>query len=82
MKTTINDVIIDTDELERRRIKDKSLWHNRFHSITPAHLIESLYSAKNELNYSNYDCSNFDRVIEILLRYCEEHKIPIIQDKR
>lgn len=82
MKTTINDVVIDTDKLEKTRIKSGYLWDNGFHSITPAHLIESLYSAKNELNYSNYDCSNFDRVIEILLRYCEEHNIPLIQDRK
>lgn len=82
MKTTINDVIIDTDELAKRRKKDDFLWHNKFHSITPAHIIESLLTAKNELNYSNYDCDNFNRVIEILLRYCEEHNIPLIQDRK
>jgi hypothetical protein len=82
MKTTINDVIIDTDELAKRRKKDDFLWNNGFHPITPAHLIESLFTAKNELNYSNYDCDNFNRVIEILLRYCEEHNIPLVQNRK
>lgn len=59
------------------RITDKDLWHNGFHPITPEHLIDSLRSAKEVINYSNYDCDNFNRLKEILLRYCEEHKIPL-----
>lgn len=78
MKTIINDVVIDTNELSKRRIEDSELWHNGFHPISPAHLIESLLSAKEELSFSNYDCANFDRLAEVLMRYCEEHHISIV----
>lgn len=61
------------------RLKDKEVWHNGFHLITPEHMIGSLSTAKTEISYSNYDCANLDRLREILYRYCEEHNIPLGQ---
>ena len=59
------------------RIPNSVLWHNGFHPITPEHLIDSLQTAKDNLDFSNYDCANYDRLREILLRYAEEHHIPL-----
>ena len=59
------------------RLKDKDVWHNGFHPISPEHLIGSLETAKQEISYSNYDCANLDRLREILYRYCEEHNVPL-----
>lgn len=63
------------------RMDDAELWHNGFHPITPANLINSLESAKEVINYSNYDCANFNRLIEILLRYSEEHGIEVSMEQ-
>lgn len=59
------------------RIADKDLNHNGFHPITPYHLLESIETARKALSFSNYDCENYKRVIEILIRYYREHGIDI-----
>ena len=59
------------------RIKDEELWSNGFNDITPAHLLDTIQTAKDKIDYSNYDCANLNRLQEILLRYCEEHNIKV-----
>ncbi len=49
---------------------------------TPRNLIDSLEFAREALNYSNYDCHNFERIEEIVRRYCEEHSIPLGLSKK
>lgn len=61
----------------KNRLPNNQLKHNGFHEITPYHLLDSLESAKDVISYSNYDCANYDRIIEILIRYCEQNKINI-----
>jgi hypothetical protein len=63
--------------VKRHRINDVNLHHNGFHNITPLHLIDTIQTVKESLDYSNYDCGNLDRLMEILFRYVEEHKIPL-----
>lgn len=63
--------------IAKHRKPDSEVFHNGFHEITPLNLIDSILSAKGEISFSNYDCANLDRVIELLLRYCEEHNIPM-----
>jgi hypothetical protein len=64
------------DFIAKHRKTDAEVFHNGFHEITPVHLLDSLLSAKGEISFSNYDCNNLDRVMEIVFRYCEEHNIP------
>lgn len=49
---------------------------------TPRHLLEALDDAANEMNYSNYHTDKFERIQEIIRRYCEEHKIPLGLSKK
>lgn len=79
MKITINGTVIDTDKLAKNRMTDKDLWHNGFHPILPVNLVESVTTAKNQISYSNYDCNNLSRLIEIMMRYCEEHGISLTE---
>jgi hypothetical protein len=59
------------------RMKTDDLWHNGFHPISPLQIIDSIETAKEEIDFSNYDCENLNRAREILLRYCEEHGIKV-----
>lgn len=59
------------------RISDEDLLHNGFHPITPDHLLDTLESAKEELSFSNYDTSNINRVIELLIRYYKQNNVDI-----
>lgn len=63
--------------IAKRRLTDKEVFHNGFHEITPLHMIDTIMSAKGEISFSNYDCANLDRIMELLLRYCTEHNIPL-----
>jgi hypothetical protein len=64
--------------LKTHRVEGEDLVHNGFHSITPLQLIDTLATAKDALDYSNYyDCGNLDRILTYLLMYCEEHNIPL-----
>lgn len=58
------------------RMTDATLWHNGSHPITPKLIVESLSDAKAEIDYSNYDCNNLNRLREILYRYVTSHNIP------
>lgn len=40
-------------------------------------LLTALEDAGNNMNYSNWHNDKFDRAAEIIIRYCEEHDIPV-----
>ena len=40
-------------------------------------IILGLNDAREEMNYSNWHADKFDRAIEIVKAYCEEHNIPM-----
>lgn len=43
----------------------------------PRIFMEALDDAAQEMNYSNFHTDKFERIQEIIRRYCEEHKIPL-----
>lgn len=63
--------------LEGRTMSQEDLTNNVFHDITPLMLINTIASAKEALNYSNYDNANLDRILTYLLRHWKEHNIPL-----
>lgn len=45
--------------------------------FTPRQFLEALNDASNEMSYSNYHTDKFERISEIIRRYCNEHKISL-----
>ncbi len=66
--------------IEARTQEGNDLVHNGCHAITPLHLIDTIVTAKDAINYSNYDCANLDRALTYLLKYWSEHNIPLGED--
>ncbi len=63
--------------LAANRMTDEDLWSNGCHAITPIHLFDTVRTAKDIISYSNYDCANLDRLLELALRYCAEHNVSL-----
>lgn len=40
-------------------------------------LITAISDAREEMSYSNWHADKFDRIVEIIIRYCKEHDVPI-----
>lgn len=47
------------------------------HEISVELVLTALDDAANHMSYSNWHTDKFDRAGECVLRYCEEHKIPV-----
>lgn len=45
--------------------------------LPPRLLLEALDDAANEMSYSNWHGDKFERIEEIVIRYCEIKKVPI-----
>ncbi len=65
-----------------RRLKEGSPLTDYFpgegmHQLPPAILLEALDDAGETMNYSNWHNDKFERIAEIVIRYCEMKKIPI-----
>lgn len=43
----------------------------------PFQIIDSLRTAKQELNYSNYDNANYDIAIKVIKRFCRDNNIKL-----
>ena len=54
---------------------------NNFDCVNPENIITALKDAKEEMSYSNWHNDKFDRMIELVVFYCQENKIPMILDK-
>lgn len=68
------------------RIKDVFLYfvdvNGKRWERTPRQMIEALKDAGDEMNYSNYHNGLFQKIEEIIRRYCEEHDIPLGPSKK
>lgn len=47
------------------------------HEIDPDIVLYALDDAANEMSYSNWHTDKFHRAAESVIRYCEDHEIPI-----
>jgi hypothetical protein len=52
------------------------------HEIDPNLVIDALNDAANQMDYSNWHTDKFDRAAEAVIRYCEDHSIPIVFSRR
>lgn len=49
----------------------------KLQKLPPRLLLEALDDAAEEMNFSNWHADKFERIAEIIIRYCEMKEIPI-----